>query len=58
MAPRERHRRATLRQDLSTREALDKYLENRPDLEPHAASLRQLAQVLEADVANQLRGTE
>ena len=58
VAPRERHRRATLRQDLSTREALDKYLENRPDLEPHAASLRQLAQVLEADVANQLRGTE
>jgi hypothetical protein len=50
ISPRERQRRATMQHDLSMGEALDRYLENRPDLESHSQSLRQLADQLEHDL--------
>jgi DNA repair protein SbcD/Mre11 len=56
IAPRERQRRAGLHGDLSTAEALDRYLENRPDLASHHQPLRQLAAEIERDLELELRG--
>lgn len=50
IAPRERQRRAGVQGDLSTGQALDRYLENRPDLSAHHAALRRLAADLERDL--------
>ncbi len=56
VVPLERQRRATMEHDLSTMEALDRYLQNRPELESHAQPLKQLALELERELDMQMRG--
>jgi DNA repair protein SbcD/Mre11 len=50
-APKERQRRAAIPQDAGTILALDRYIDNRPELEPHREDLRRYAQQLERDLA-------
>ncbi|MDA0335503.1 MAG: exonuclease SbcCD subunit D [bacterium] len=48
---KERQRRSSIPQDADTGLALDRYIDNRPELEPHRESLRRYAQKLEQDLA-------
>lgn len=48
--PRERQRRAGIAQDAGTDVALQRYIDNRQDLEPHRDELQRLAAQLERDV--------
>lgn len=49
--PRERQRRASVPQDASVDVALDRFIDNQPDLEPHRQALRQWARLLEQELA-------
>jgi exonuclease SbcD len=51
VAPKERNRRAGVAQDAATSEALERYIDNRPELEPHRQDLARLAGQLERDLA-------
>lgn len=47
----ERQRRVSIPQDADTSVALDRYIDNRPELEPHRSSLKRYAMELERELA-------
>ena len=49
-APAQRQRRASITEDLELRDALDRYVDNRPDLDPHRAELQRYALELESEL--------
>ncbi|NKB65492.1 MAG: exonuclease subunit SbcD [Candidatus Latescibacteria bacterium] len=49
-APVQRERRSAITEDLGLRDALDRYVDNRPDLDPHRAQLQSYAQQLEHEL--------
>jgi exonuclease SbcD len=58
ITPRERQRRSAVPQDAGTGFALERFIDNRPDLQPHREDLRRYAVQLERDLTLDARGDD